>query len=207
MGKLYSRCCLSRLEQWIGPVSDFTLGLRIFYQATDLTMRLLRLQSRRNEWRAPWNFLNTGVTKTYDRLWLSAFSRAMERRGAPIPLRRAMLRWLYESVVVFEAKGIGRTSPPRLGKGVPRGDPSSQSLFRLVLEDLLLDLSKEWTRRGTGLEVEDGRVTCLVCADGVYLCAETQAYLQHMLPELEGKLVGRGLSFQPAKCTWLADGS
>lgn len=61
-GKLYSRCLLNRLEQSIGPVSDFTFGSRSIYEATDLTMCMLRLQSQRNEWRAPWNFLKAEPT-------------------------------------------------------------------------------------------------------------------------------------------------
>lgn len=161
-GKLYSRCLLSRLDPWIQPVSDFTFGFRKFFQASDLTMCLLRLKARREEWGEPWN-LKTDLTKAYGRLWLRAVSRAMEKSEAPLPLRAAMMRWLLERGVVFEARGIGRTSPIFLGKGVPQGGPSSPSLSRLVLEDLFVELSRSWAERGMGMDLGHGSSTRTMC--------------------------------------------
>lgn len=96
-GKLSSRCLLNHLKPWVGLVNDFTFVFRRFYQATDPTMCLLRQQSRRNEWRRPWNFLKTDITKAYDRLWLNALTRVMERKGGAIaPKRRPCLGGLWK---------------------------------------------------------------------------------------------------------------
>lgn len=156
----------------------------------------------RTENRKPFNVLSLDLQKAFDSVNQGSVIRALRRLG------------VSDHMVSYISETFNRaTTEIKLGKnvsrkisvqsGVKQGDPLSPSLFNVVMDELLCQLSS--LGRSGSLD-KDGRVKCPAAAfaDDIVEFEDQEKHLPLDLAIIDAFLLKRGMKLNPGKCSLIS---
>ena len=205
--KLYTRWVMLFLQQDFEAAQVSTqYGFRRARQASEVSHTILRMKEKAFEWHQNWSFYKIDVAKAFDSVSHSRVIDALRETCSNKVAALAIAKELIGGYLSLHFFGL-QTSPLNQTQGVKQGAPESGPLFNLALSHLLKPLQSKWKAERKGLRLTaTEKLTSLLFADDIVLCASSVAQAVEMMQELRGTLLPLGLQFNMQKLQILASG-
>lgn len=138
------------------------------------------------------------IKKAFDSISQHSIFEALHNKGFPEKIIE-YIKYIYKnSEIILEINGEN-SEIIKPGQGVRQGDPLSPIIFNLVMDEILVKISKN-----IGFEYQQLILNALAFADDLILLASTKEGLQSLLNEITIEMERHGLSLAPNKCKCLS---
>ena len=203
--RLYHRVLASRLDRGC-PVNQRQKAFRRVDGISENVFLLRYLIAKATDSKRPRSLylIFLDVRKAFDSVSFESLFLALGRVGVPKHLIN-YLRNVYGARFTRVYSGANASAPIRPKKGVSQGDPTSGTLFNMVIDWILTELDPTiGFPLAEGVRELSDLLSFLAFADDLVLAASTQFELQQQVGRCVGALQKCGLEINAAKCSVLA---
>ena len=200
--KLFSKVWLSKVrDQLNGTLSEWNLGCRCGYQASEVVFSLRQIIEKCREWRKPVFVAKLDFRKAFDSLSHAAIETTLTQAGVDKHLVLAYVREILNIKISFSLNGLD-SEWVNFRTGLLQGDPASPLLFTATLNRLLEPLFQRWQREKKGFKLNRKLISLFAWMDDLYIVSDLKDDLQTMIRQVCQVTRMAGLLLQPAKCHW-----
>ena len=231
MHKLYMKCLLIIVQQFITLDGWIQYGSRKHYQGIEIVHCIRLLIEKALEWGTGIVILSLDIKKAFDSVNIMAFTDMFEHLEVPMRIRYAILREMVDNrKTSFQVYGI-QTDYIDMNRGLRQGSPEAGYLFAALINLILTKLHKKWQLEGLGIHLgkfggsknayakwfskykhtcfdfdpQNIHVSCLAFLDDVYLVGKTVGEVQCMLNDVIHEFKSVGLELQAKKLKWMTN--
>eukprot|EP00434_Breviolum_minutum_P046402 symbB.v1.2.041947.t1/scaffold8914.1/size4680/1 len=182
--KLFMRMVSARLAQQVG---GSTFGQAAGYkgcQVHSVLSTLHVLVDKAREWRIPLYILSWDFAKAFDSVEWHAILRLLTDKDVSTGVQRALIRGFSRQSSYIRIYGIQADGECHPSRGIKQGAPESSTVFSMVVDHILGDISFTTSGRDDLFSGPYGFPHAMAWVDDLYLMASSLPHLQHVVDQV-----------------------